>query len=137
MELVVDANILFSALIKESTTRELMLNDELLLRTPEFILGEFLGHIDELEKKTHARKGMLKEKIIELILQSDINIIPKDELRSFIGKAKSISPDPDDFMYFAVALKLNCAIWSNDKELKKQSIVMIYSTEDLVKCIIK
>ena len=52
MELVVDANILFSALINEGTTRELMLNDELVLFAPEYIIDEFLEHIIELERKT-------------------------------------------------------------------------------------
>ena len=36
-------------------------------------------------------------------------------------------------MYFALALKLNCGIWSNDKKLKNQDKVKVYSTEDLLK----
>jgi predicted nucleic acid-binding protein len=47
--------------------------------------------------------------------------------------AKKICPDPKDAFYFAAALKLNCAIWSNDKELKNQNYVKVYSTSDLVK----
>jgi len=47
--------------------------------------------------------------------------------------AEKISPDPNDLMYFALALKLKCPIWSNDKELKKQNEVIIYSTEDLTR----
>jgi predicted nucleic acid-binding protein len=50
-----------------------------------------------------------------------------------IKKAEQISPDPDDVMYFATALKLNCSIWSNDKEMKKQKYVRVYATHDLVK----
>lgn len=38
-----------------------------------------------------------------------------------------------DSEYFALALKLNCAIWSNDKRLKQQDKIKVYSTEDLVK----
>jgi len=45
-------------------------------------------------------------------------IISKNEVKTFIKKAEQISPDPDDVLYFATALKLNCGIWSNDKELK-------------------
>ncbi|MEK6928390.1 MAG: hypothetical protein AABW65_00335 [Nanoarchaeota archaeon] len=33
---------------------------------------------------------------------------------------------------FALALKLDCAIWSNDKKLNEQDKVKIYSTEDLI-----
>jgi len=36
--------------------------------------------------------------------------------------------------YSALALKLNCAIWSNDKELKeKQDVVKIDPTSELVR----
>lgn len=41
MKLVVDANILFSCLIKEGKTIELFLNPFLKLYAPEFILREF------------------------------------------------------------------------------------------------
>ncbi|MBI2152065.1 hypothetical protein HYU21_05030 [Candidatus Woesearchaeota archaeon] len=36
-------------------------------------------------------------------------------------------------VYFALALKLNCALWSNDKKLREQSEVKVYNTYELVK----
>ena len=60
-------------------------------------------------------------------------IIPKDELRQYIKKSDEITPDPDDVMYFAAALKKNIGIWSNDKALQQQKIVKVYSTNDLIK----
>ena len=48
-----------------------------------------------------------------------------------MGEAEKISPGLKDTQYLALALKLNCAIWSNDKKLKKQDKVKIFSTEDL------
>ena len=36
-------------------------------------------------------------------------------------------------VYFALELKLNWGIWSNDKKLKEQNKVKVYSTEDLLK----
>jgi predicted nucleic acid-binding protein len=38
MDLVVDANILFAALIKDSITSELMLHEDMHLYAPEFLL---------------------------------------------------------------------------------------------------
>ena len=68
------------------------------------------------------------------ILQTRITIIPKEEIMQFVGRAKEISPDRKDVPYFALALKLKASIWSNDRSLKeKQSIVKVYSTEDLIK----
>ena len=45
-----------------------------------------------------------------------------------------ISPDPDDVEYLAVALSLDCAIWSKDRDLKeKQFRVVVVTTEELTK----
>jgi len=41
VRLVLDANILFAALIKDSLTAELIIKDELQLYAPEFLLDEF------------------------------------------------------------------------------------------------
>jgi len=67
-----------------------------------------------------------------VILRKKIKTIPNEETESFIAEAKEICPDPNDIDYFALALKMNCALWSNDKALKqKQNILEIYSTEDM------
>ncbi|MCD4740454.1 hypothetical protein K8R43_04675 [archaeon] len=106
MELILDANILFSALLKSGLTRELMLNSELILHTPEFILSEFFKHIEELEGKTHLNKKELKELMVELLTHAKVKVIPKDELEPFMSEAKKVSPDPDDALYFAAANQL-------------------------------
>jgi len=69
---------------------------------------------------------------VDYVFESNINIISKNYFSSFLQKAEIISPDPDDCAYFALALKLKCGIWSNDKDLKNQNIVNIYSTKDLL-----
>jgi len=133
MELVVDANILFSALIKSGITREFMVNDELLLYAPEHLINEFFEHIEELREKTHADTFKLQNEVQKLIYLSRLKIIPIREINPYVKTAKIISSDPEDILYFATALKMNCALWSNDKELKNQNQVKVYSTSDLVK----
>jgi len=133
MELVLDANILFSALIKSGATRELMLAKELRLRTPEFIISEFLKYIDLIAGKTGVKPKQLKILMLELLAQADVEIVPVSELKFFLEKAKQLSPDPDDALYFALALRSKCGIWSNDKALKSQNEVEIHSTADLLK----
>ncbi len=44
MDLIVDANILFAALIKNSMTAKLMFVERLHLYAPEFLLDEFEKH---------------------------------------------------------------------------------------------
>ncbi len=41
-------------------------------------------------------------------------------------------PDENDIIYFALALKLKCCIWSNDKALKRQDRIMVLSTKELL-----
>ncbi|MBE3121654.1 MAG: PIN domain-containing protein [Thermoplasmata archaeon] len=133
MEVIIDANIFVAALLKKGATRKLLLNDELVLYTPEYVIEEIFDHLQEFETKSHLSRISLEELVKVLIIESKMNIIPKDELRPFIKKADEITPDPDDVMYFAAALKQNIGIWSNDKEMKKQKVINVYSTNDLVK----
>lgn len=131
MKLIVDSNVLFSSLIKDGKTAELLLDFSLNLYSPEFIFQEFEKHKNEILEKTRRTEQEFNE-ILD-ILKTIIKIVDKKDIEPFFKKAKELSPDPDDYMYFALALKLNCPIWSNDKRLKHQNIVRIYSTEDLVK----
>ena len=133
MELVVDANILFSALIKSGITREFMIDDDIILYAPEYILEEFFEHFNELKNKTHTDSFKLQNTAQKLISLSKLQIIPLSEINLFIKKAKEISPDPQDALYFATALKMNCGIWSNDKKMKNQLAVKVYTTADLLK----
>ncbi|MFA6022840.1 MAG: PIN domain-containing protein [Candidatus Pacearchaeota archaeon] len=133
MKLIIDANILFSALIKEQgITRKLILNDKLILISPDFIIEEFLEHLEELENKTGVKTEILKEKIKELLRLSNIKLISEKNYINSIKQAEKISPDIGDIPYFAIALKFNIPIWSNDKLLKSQDKVKIYSTEELI-----
>ena len=133
MEVVIDANIFIAALLKKGATRKLLLNDELVLYTPEYVIEELFDHLQEFETKSHLSRIALEELVKVLIIESKMIVVPKDELQQYMKKADEISLDPDDVMYFATALKQNIGIWSNDKEMKKQKVINVYSTNDLVK----
>jgi len=47
--------------------------------------------------------------------------------------ARPLAPHKSDkdIPYFALALKLNCPIWSNEPEFKEQSKIKIFNTQDL------
>jgi predicted nucleic acid-binding protein len=131
MKLVVDANILFSCLIKEGKTIELFLNPFLNLYSPEFVLEEFKKHGQEILNKTHRTEKEFNK--IFKIIKELITLIPLGEIEDYFKEAEKFCPDENDLDYFALALKLNCPIWSTDKKLKKQEKIKVYSTEDLVK----
>lgn len=131
MDLVIDANILFSVLIKEGKTEELIFLEDINLFAPEFIFEEFEKYKEAILEKTERNQEEF-ERLIS-ILKKKIKLVSNKETEFFLYKAKEISPDEKDVDYFALALKLKCPIWSNDKNIKNQSVVKIYSTEELIK----
>lgn len=130
MKLVVDANILFAAAVKSGATAELIFSEALELLAPEFIFEEFEKYKELLVEKSHS--SIEEFDIIVSILSERVKAVPRDEFSDLFDKAESISPDPKDVPYLALALKSNCAIWSNDKRLKEQSKVPIFSTKELL-----
>ena len=70
--------------------------------------------------------------MLERVIAWEIEFIPVVEYKEFLKEAELICPDPDDVEYFALALKLNCPIWSNDKALKEQSVIKVLSTSELI-----
>ena len=130
MELVVDANILFAALIKISGTSDLIVDNSLNLVSVEFIFEEFDKYKELIREKTERTEEEF-ERFMKII-QKRIKLIPYEEFEPFMDEAGKISPDPKDTEYLALALKLKCAFWSNDKKLKTQDKIKVYSTEDLI-----
>ena len=133
MELVIDANILFASLIKNGKTSELLSREDFELFTPEFILAEFSKYKEFLLKKTNRNEKDFQKYLN--FLGRQIKIFPLSEIKPYIKEAIKISPDPKDVPYLALALLLNISIWSNDKRLKEQTIIKVFSTDDLIKYI--
>jgi len=133
MLLVVDANVVFSALIGGQTYNVFYVNSIVRVfqfKAPNYLFIEIYEHFDEILEKTKFSKEELE--IVLNFLKEQIDIVPFKEYMDKYEEAKEISPDPDDVPYLALALKLGCAIWSNDKELKKQSAVKVYNTQEIV-----
>jgi len=130
MNLVVDANILFSFLIKQGKDAEILLNFSFNFYVPEYVFEEIKKHKQEILEKT-KRSGEEFRDIVNKIEEIFI-IVPREEFEIFLEETKAFCPDKNDTEYFALALKFNCPIWSNDKELKKQNKIKVCSTEDLI-----
>ena len=132
MDLVVDANILIAALIKNGLTRELLINRDFSLCTPNFVLEEIFNHLKEISTKAKITQNDLHFVLEKIIQETRITLVKKEEISLFITQAEEISPDPDDIQYFATAIKFNCAIWSNDRAMKNQTSIKIYSTSEII-----
>lgn len=134
MQLVVDSNILLAALIKSSVTRNLLLDPRLILISPEHLMFETLRHIkedDEVRSKILLNDFELDE-LLSYLMQR-IAIKPKESYNFFIEEALKVAPHDKDAPFIALALSLNCPIWSNDRALSKQSKVKVISTDEVIK----
>jgi predicted nucleic acid-binding protein len=132
VNIVVDANVIISALIKESHTRHFLILSGHSFYVPEFILGEISEHVATIQRKAGLGRAGLSDMLEWLCMSAKITVVASRELKPFVPKARFVSPDPDDVQYFALALKLGCPIWSNDKRLKTQNAVRIYSSKELM-----
>lgn len=131
MKLVVDTNVLFSFFKKESKTRRLILNFEILEPvTPSFCIDELSEHKELICEKSRLSDSGFEEVLDNLLIF--VKVFSLSEYKEFLSDAKIVSPDPDDIDLFALALKLDCPIWSIEKAFKKQSKVKVLSTYDLI-----
>jgi len=133
MQLILDANILIAAFLKSATTRELLFDEELELFAPEYFTMEVSRTVKE-DKSLRKYIALPKVEIEEFLtfLLEPIKIIPKEEYASFIKKATGEVPG-DDVPYLALSLAFSIPIWSNDSAFKKQSLVKVYTTSELIK----
>ena len=131
MLLVADTNILLSFFNEKSKARELATSSLLELFSPEFALEELKEHKEEIIEKFSLSE--MQFSLIEAFLRTTVNFAGSEEYSTFLPEAIKLSPDPDDADFFALALKLGCDIWSNDKKLKEQTAVKVLSTKDLLK----
>ena len=133
MELIVDANVLLAAFLKDALTRELLLDSRLCLSAPEYLISEISRH---LKRNAPLRKriGLSSEELDELfeILTRNIKTYPKRAYASHLKEALSLAPHEEDAPYLALALFLDSPVWSNDQGLKNQEKVRIYTTSELL-----
>ncbi|MFH0737812.1 MAG: PIN domain-containing protein [Candidatus Micrarchaeota archaeon] len=130
MILVVDTNVLIAAAIKPTITQELIFRDSFLLYSPEFVKDEIGKHKNEIMKKSgYSEEGF--ETILSL-LYSRIDIVPSKESVYLKEEILRFSPDKKDWPFLALAKHLDAALWSNDSALKRQDVVRIMTTTELV-----
>jgi predicted nucleic acid-binding protein len=82
-------------------------------------------------------KSKLDEKSFDYLVEfitGKINFTPLEDLAPFKDQAIEVMHeiDIDDSPFLALAMSLNCPIWSNDGHFKKQHVVKAYTTRELM-----
>ncbi len=132
MNIVIDSNVLFSALIKDSLTRRIILDYDKTFLFPEYIFEEMQKHKEELLKKSKMNPDDFNS-LLSLLLRK-VLIVPTDSLHPYRKQAYNIVKeiDPDDVLFIACALAYpQSFLWSDDKKLRTQSIIPILNTREI------
>ena len=132
MNIVIDSNILFSALIKDSLTRRLILQYSDYFLFPGYIFEE----MEKYKAKLVNKSGMPLEdfdNLLQLIL-TKVVVIPSAALLIYRQRALELVAhiDKDDAIFIACALAYPGSIlWSEDKRLKQQSAIPVLNTSEI------
>ena len=133
IKLIIDANIILSALIKPSITRKIIFENYHTLFAPEFIIEE----VKKYRSMVIKRAGLTQEsfdKLYELIF-NEIELIPNHLIRTCIDESMELigQRDPKDVIYVAATICQGLdGVWTNDNDFTEQEKIPIFTTKDII-----
>jgi len=133
MNVIIDVNALISGLLKDSTSRNIIVNFNQDFCFPEPSLNKIRKYKDLILKKTGFSE--LEFLVIFNYLLKYIKIVPTEEILQHWKEAKQIMEhiDPEDVTIIATALSQdNSIIWSDDKHFEQQNRILTLKTKDMV-----
>ena len=132
MLVVVDANVIFSALVKKGNQFKVFETNKIFKKF-EFIAPDFLfTELGEKLDKLLLQSSLTKEELSEVFsfIKKQIDFVSFSGFSDKLKEAEDINFK--DSPYLALALKLNCPIFSGDKALKEQTKVKVLNARDLL-----
>ena len=126
----VDANPILSAIIGGSARAVFLNADHITFYTTAFNFKEVEKYIPVLALK----RNLPIDDLYFALSTLPVSVYDFDFYKGDLKKAKGIigERDPDDVHLLALALKLVCPIWSNDKDFEGLG-VKVYTTLDLIR----
>ena len=94
MKLIIDTNILISSLLKDSTTREILLNESLNFYLPEIVLSEVNKYLPYIIQKSELSEEEIK-KLLNTILENLI-LVPIEEYEKKMNEGMKIIGNIDE-----------------------------------------
>lgn len=122
--LVVDANRVYSAILKDGETRRAMMTTGATLFAPRFLRLEIERHKADIVRRTRGRVEDVDAALA--VLYRRIAWLSDDELAPSMAAADAAlgAVDGKDVPYLACALAVGAdAIWSHDVDFDKQTLV--------------
>jgi len=133
MKLVIDTNRIMAGLLRDSTSRKIILHDSFSFYAPDFIETELNKHRLYLLKKAKIPKEDFN--LLMQILLNNVKRVPFEDFLDGYDRAMEIMKpvDENDAPFLAVGLALGIeGIWTEDRHFLRQEILKVYSTGDLI-----
>lgn len=119
-KIVVDANIIVSALISDNRQiRQILATNDLHFISPKFIVVELFKHAPKIQKATKLSRSEVFELlsiIINRVKFYEEDLISVGNWTEAFRLCRDV--DEKDTPYIALALEFDGLIWTNDSELK-------------------
>ena len=135
MILIVDSNIIFAGILRDSVVRELLIDSPFRLYAPEALTFEIYKYKSEI-----IRRSELSEQDFETLfrlLTEKIVLFPKEKYAHKLKEAYALIGhiDAGDVPFLALALSIpNDGIWTeNVKHFGKQNKIKIFTNLDVIK----
>ncbi len=127
IQIVVDANVIISALIGGST-REILFDHKYDFLTTEFTIQEVETYIPEIAKKSGSDEKFVRETLALLTL----TIKGKDFYEKSLGEAEKMIGEIDekDVEILGLAIETKNYLWSQDKDFEKAGYEKLLKTKD-------
>jgi len=119
MKVVLDYNIVFSALYNRGTAQELFVKNHV-SRTFEFLVPAYFWEELERLKDKLVRITRLSPEEMEFVLEKiggQITTVEIGVYRDFLPEAQRICPDPKDVPYVALAMATATPLLTGDRKL--------------------
>jgi predicted nucleic acid-binding protein len=128
--MILDSNVFFSLMKPASAASKVFELRHSSFRAPEFLKSELDEHEAECLQKSGLSRAEFDAR--RTWVESKITFVSVLEYKKFLKKAAKEVQDIDDVPYVALALSTGDSIWSNDAHLRKQVLVKVYSTKEIV-----
>lgn len=139
MKIIVDTNIVFSALLNGTgKIGNLLMNSDDVFEfyTSDYLKEELTDHHEKIKKISRLTDTDIES--LKSLIFNHINFISTEIISTKIWlDAESIMTDvdPDDTEFYALSQYLNCKIWTGDKKfhlrLLQKGIYQTLSTDDI------
>lgn len=133
MRLVIDTNRIMAGLLKDSTSRKIILHRSFQFFAPDYIGIELFKHRPYLMKKAKITEHDFDLLIHTLLDQ--VVLVPFEDFESEYQHAIEIMKpvDENDAPFLAVGIALGIDhIWTEDRHFRKQDLLHVCTTRDLI-----